>query len=602
MRGGMGRGMRFSDEKTKRKISNRELLKQFVKYYRPHLKLFAADMTTAIIIAGVTLVIPWIIRNVLNDYLPQKNLPMLLEAVGAVFLLTVVLGIAHYVNVRWGHILGARMENDMRRDLFSHLQKLSFSYFDRTKTGHIMSRLSNDLTSLAEAAHHAPEDLFISLITIVGAFIFMFYFNVYLAVAALIPLPVILLWGIVFQRKMRDNFREVRSKVAEINSQVENSIQGIREVKSFVNEERQINKFHQVNNSFLSARERVFGTLALFFSGMMFLIQCYSMVIIGAGAVLMYYGHATMVDILTFFLYNRFIMQPIFKLTNFVEIFQQGAAAFERFVEIMEVEEDIKDHENAFEPEKINGEITFDNVSFKYDEQVEAEKQNRELVLNNVSLSIKPGTTVALVGASGAGKSTLAALIPRFYEAKNGSVKIDGIDVKNLKQHFLRANIGVVQQNAFLFDSTIRENILLGEPDASDEQLVAAAKNANIFDFIASLPDGLDAKVGEHGVKLSGGQKQRIAIARVFLKNPPILIFDEATSSLDNESEKLIHESMEKLTENRTTLIIAHRLSTVKNADNIFVMQDGKVVESGTHDQLMEKKAYYHKLQNATIL
>ena len=574
------------------------MLKEFIKYYKPHKKLFALDMGTAIALAVFGIIVPAISYRIFEKYLPGKNLEMIYIALGAWGLLIFIQSLCDYMNIKWGHVLGVRMEADMRREMFSHLQKLSFSYFDRTKTGHIMSRISSDLTMIAESAHHCPEDLLISSVTIIGAFIVMLCINPLLAGITFIPLPFIVLWGTLFQRKMKDSFREVRKTIANVNSGVENSIQGIREVKSYANEEGEIEKFHVVNKKFTDARENVFGTLAGFHSGIMFLIQTYSALFIGAGVILSYYGKANFAQLLMFFMYSRYITMPIFRLVGFAEQFNQGVTAFERFREVMEEKPDIEDKESALDIKSVDGNIEFKNVYFKYDDQ----DKEQEWILNDINLKVDAGKTIALVGESGAGKSTIAALIPRFYEVNKGSVMLDNKNIMDLKQECLRANIGVVQQTPFLFDSTISENILFGKPDATEEELIEAAKNANIYDFIMTLPDQFDSEVGEHGVKLSGGQKQRISIARVFLKNPKVLIFDEATSSLDNESELLIQQSMEKLCEGRTTIIIAHRLSTVRNADYIYCIKDGKIAETGTHKELLAKDGYYKKLYSMHAL
>jgi ATP-binding cassette subfamily B protein len=402
----------------------------------------------------------------------------------------------------------------------------------------------------------------------------------------------------VFQKKMKERFRETRKAVADVNSGVENSIQGIREVKSYVNENNEIEKFHAVNKKFTDARENVFGTLAGFHSGIMFLLQTYSALFVGAGAVMIYYDKATIPQLLMFLMYSRFITMPIFRLVGFAEQFQQGITAFERFREIMDEEPDIKDRENALDIKDVKGEIEFRNAYFSYEKQ----EENPAWVLEDINLEVNVGQTVALVGESGAGKSTMASLIPRFYEVNQGAVMLDGRNVMDLKKECLRTNIGVVQQTPFLFDSTISENILFGKPDATEEELIEAAKNANIYDFIMSLPEQFNSAVGEQGVKLSGGQKQRISIARVFLKNPKVLIFDEATSSLDNESELLIQQAMEKLCKGRTTIIIAHRLSTVRNADYIYCIKNGKIVETGTHKDLLKQDGYYKKLYSMHAL
>lgn len=574
------------------------MLKEFVKYYKPHRKLFILDMGTASALAIFGVIVPAITYKVFNVYLPGKQLEMIYVSMGAWSVLIVLQSICDYVNIKWGHILGVRMEADMRQHMFSHLQKLSFSYFDRTKTGHIMSRISSDLTMIAESAHHCPEDLLISIVTIIGAFSVMLWVNPLLALITFIPLPFIVLWGAFFQRKMKASFREIRKTIANVNSSVENSIQGIREVKSYTNEAGEIEKFYIVNKKFTDAREGVFGIMAGFHSGIMFLLQSYSALFVGAGAVLIYYDKATFAQLLMFILYSRFIIMPIFRLVGFAEQFQQGVTAFERFREIMEEKPDIEDKENALDIKTISGDIEFKNVYFKYDGPDEEQKW----ILKGINFKIAAGKTIALVGESGAGKSTIAALIPRFYEVGDGAVMLDGENIMDLKQECLRANIGVVQQSPFLFDSTISDNILFGKPAATEAELVEAAKNANIYDFIMTLPGQFNSEVGEQGVKLSGGQKQRISIARVFLKNPKVLIFDEATSSLDNESESLIQQSMEKLCIGRTTIIIAHRLSTVRNADYIYCVKDGKIVEAGTHKDLLKMAGYYEKLYSMHAL
>jgi len=566
-----------------------ELIKRFSLFYRPHKKLFALDIGTAICQALISIFIAMVLNTVLKRYLPEKDFEMLMIAIGGVFLLATLMAVANYINMRWGHILGARIETDMRADLFRHLQKLSFSYFDNTKTGHIVSRISNDLFNVSEIAHHAPEDLCLSVFTIVPAFIVMFYYNTYMAYLTLIPLPFLLVWGMTYQGRMRSRYRHIRERIADINSSVENSIQGIREIKSFANEKREIGRFDDVNSEFCFAKEKMYAVIAAFHSTMMYIMSCYPLIIVTGGAVLITYKLADLADIVTFTVLLRFIMNPIRRMVNFADQFQQGAASFERFVEILDIDPEIQDRPNAQALDFIKGDISVDNVTFSYTEATGE-------VLKNINMKVEAGQSVALVGESGAGKTTLAALIPRFYEPERGKVMIDGHDIMDLTQSSLRDNIGIVRQNAFIFDATIAENIMFGKPDATREELLAAAKNANILEFIESLPEGFDTLAGEHGVKLSGGQKQRLSIARVFLKNPPVLIFDEATSSLDTESESLIQESMNKLCKNRTTIIIAHRLSTIRNVDKIYVMKAGRFVESGTHDELVKEKGYYYQL------
>lgn len=554
--------------------------------------LFILDMGAAVASSVLTVLLPFVVYKVVNVYLPARDLPHIIGGALVLLVLSLLIAGAEYISIRWGHILGARMESDMRDDLFRYLQKLSFSYFDRTRTGNLMSRMTNDLNLITESAHHIPEDLLISTLTFLGAFVFMFCLNPLLAAVTLIPLPFIILWGTIFQRKMHAGFRDMREKVAEINTQVENSIQGIREVKSYNNESAQIARFSKVNIGFQLARESICKILADFHCGITFLIQSYTLLFVVAGVLLIYYDMADLATVLAFMMYSRYIIMPIFRMVNFTEQAQQTTAAFERFRDIMREKPEITDAPDAVEVPRLTGDVEFDHVFFRYDGMTEQEPW----VLRDISFKIPAGRTVALVGESGAGKSTLASMIPRFYEPVSGCVKLDGHDVKILKQKFLRAQVGIVQQTPFLFDSTIRDNILIGNPKATEDELIQAAKYANIWEFIQTLPGGFDSEVGEQGVRLSGGQRQRISLARVFLKNPSVLIFDEATSSLDNESEALVQEALERLCKGRTTIIIAHRLSTVKNAEFIYCLRHGGVVEAGTHRELLALKGYYHEL------
>lgn len=581
----------FSADIEKKPLSFRyvrSVLGNFVHYYRPHLKLFCLSTSCALARALFTTLVPLLVYAAFETYLPAKNFPMIWCVIAGMVILIALTAVSSYVNIRYGHILGVRMEAEMRNDLFTHLQKLSFSYFDKTKTGHIMSRITNDLTMIAELAHHGPEDLLSILLLIIGGFVVMFSLNPLLALITAFPLPLIILWSALFQGKMRTGFQEARRKVADLNSQVENSVLGIREVKSFNNEEYEIGRFQQVNSRYRHVREQVFYALALFHAGIMSLIQSYSLLFIAAGVVLVYYGRATVVEVMTFFMYSKYITMPIRRMADLIEQFQMGLAAYERFYEILQIEPEIADRPDAA-AKTFQGRIEFDNVSFGYN-RADGE------VLHHINLVIAPGRTIALVGESGAGKTTLAALIPRFYEIDSGAIKIDGRDIRDYTLRNLRANIGTVRQTPFLFDSTIRENILFGRMDADEAELIAAAKEANIYDFIHRLPDGFDTLTGEQGVRLSGGQKQRIAIARVFLKNPAILIFDEATSSLDNESESLVQEAMDQLCHDRTTIIIAHRLSTIKHADEIYCLRRGRIVEHGPHPELLARNGYYKQL------
>jgi len=581
----------FSDDVEKKPLTwqyIRGVLSNFICYYGPHIRLFWISIGCAMANSALTILVPLLVYKEFQVYLPAKNTPMIWGGIGAMLVLMILIAVSSYINVRYGHVLGIRMEADMRNDLFRHLQKLSFSYFDREKTGHIMSRITNDLTMIAELAHHGPEDLLSSLLMFIGGCAVMLYLNPLLTLITWLPFPLILLWGYLFQGKMRKGFRQARRKVAEINSRVENSIQGVREVKSFNNERREISRFRQVNSRYRHVREEVFSVLAMFHSGITFFIQGYSLLFIGVGIVLAGCGKATVVEVMTFFMYSKYITMPMFRLVEFAEHFQMALSAYERFYEILQLKPEIEDRPGAVPADAFRGELSVEHVSFSYN--------GKETVLQDISLYAKPGSTVALVGESGAGKTTLAALIPRFYEVGSGVIRIDGRDIREYLLQSLRKNIGVVRQTPFLFDSTIRDNIQFGKPDATEAELIEAAREANIYDFIRSLPNGFDTQVGEHGVRLSGGQKQRVAIARVFLKNPSILIFDEATSALDNQSEALVQEAMEKLCKGRTTIIIAHRLSTVKHADLIYCLRGGKIVEHGSHAELLAQDGYYKML------
>ncbi|MCP4294498.1 MAG: ABC transporter ATP-binding protein [Proteobacteria bacterium] len=571
------------------------MLRRFISYYRPHRNLFLLDMGVAVLAAIFSVFFPYLVRMILKDYLPQKDTEMIFKLLMLILLIQILSAFFSYIQIRWGHVLGVRIEYDLRADMFRHLQKLSFNYFDNVKTGHIMSRISNDLNTITEVAHHAPEDLLISLSVITGAFAFMLHFNVQMALISLIPVPLMIIWGALVGKKMKKGFRKVRITIANINSSVENSVQGIREVKSYTNEELEYSKFEHVNIRFKSAKEQVYKIMGLFYSVMHFLREIYYFTIISGGIYFIYQGQMDIPDLVGFLLFVGIILPPIERLINFTEQYYQGLTSFERFVEVMDIEPDIKDKKNAHSYSKVKGNIDIKHLTFSYD-------GFQEIALKDVSIHVPEGQSIAIVGESGAGKSTLASLIPRFYEPSSGEILIDGHNIMDLTQKSLRANIGLVQQNVFLFDSTVGENILYGKPEADEQQVIKAAKMANIYDFIMGLPDGFDTLVGERGVKLSGGQKQRISIARVFLKNPAILIFDEATSSLDGESENLIQEALINLSKNRTTIIIAHRLSTVKHVDKIFVLKKGKVIETGTHQTLIEEKGYYHRLYSGDYL
>ncbi len=567
------------------------MLKKFISYYKPYWKLFALDMSCAFLIAAIDLAFPLITRQFINDIIPNGKLRIFYLFIIALLILAVVRAVLNYIIDYWGHIVGTRMERDMRRDLFEHLQTLSFDYFDNIKTGHIMSRIVNDLREISELAHHGPEDLFISLVMLIGSFIILTIIEWRLTFIIYSFLPLLIWYATLKRKKMAAAFRSVRKRIANVNAQLENSISGIRVAKSFTNEEYEIEKFDEGNREFNSSREFAYKVMAEFFAGIFFLSNILNIITLSVGGFFVYRGFINIGDLVAYLLYINFFLQPIRKLTNFTQQFQNGMTGFERFVEIMKVKPSIVDKEDAVALIKVKGKIEFKNVAFKYS----AEK----FVLSNINLIIMPGETMALVGPSGGGKTTLCQLIPRFYEVNNGEILIDGINLKDINIKSLRENIGLVQQDIFLFTGSIKENILYGKPNSEDAEVEKAAKNANIHDFIMSLPEGYGSYIGEKGIKLSGGQKQRISLARAFLKNPAILILDEATSALDSEAEIIIQQALEKLTVGRTVLVIAHRLSTIKNANEIVVLTDQGIREKGNHGELIAKDGLYTKLYNA---
>lgn len=567
------------------------MIKRFIGYYKPHMKLFILDMVCAFLAAAADLFYPMISRKIINDAIPNRQLSLLYKLIIFLLVLYILKLIFNYIVEYWGHVVGVRMQYDMRKEIFSHLQKLPFSYFDDNKTGHIMSRIVNDLMEVSELAHHGPEDLFISLVMLVGAFVALCTIDWRLTLIVFAFVPVMIIFSIKKRVKMTNAFKEVRKKVADVNAQLENSISGIRVAKSFTNEDYEMKKFNKGNDRFRISREFAYKAMAEFYSGIHFLIDVLNVIVICAGGMFTYKGIITSGDLVAYLLYISIFMQPIRRLTSFIEQYQSGMTGFERFMEIMNIQPDIKDREDAVELKDVKGDIEFRNVAFNYND--------KKSVLLNINLKVEAGKTLALVGPSGGGKTTLCHLIPRFYEVTEGDIFIDGKNIKDLTLESLRKNIGIVQQDVFLFTGTIKENILYGNPDASDEEVIDAAKKANIHDFIINLPDGYDTYVGERGIKLSGGQKQRISIARVFLKNPPILILDEATSALDNATEIIIQKSIERLSEGRTTIVVAHRLSTIKNADEIIVLTANGIEEKGSHEELIKKNGIYAKLYNS---
>ncbi len=564
--------------------------KRLLSYYKPFKGIFFADLFFAFLGAAVSLVIPLLVRHITSDVIYRENpVDIVWKLAGVMVVLVLVECYSNYFIAYHGHVMGARIEYNMRNEIFSHYQKLSFSFYDNHKVGHLMSRISNDLFDISELLHHGPEDIIISIIKFVGSFVILININSTLTLLTFAFIPVIFVYAFVLNRKMKRAFRENRNKISDINSQVEDNLSGIRVVKSFANEEIEMEKFREGNRRFLSTKRNSYRYMGIYHSGLGAMITMVTVVVVTGGTMLLSNGAVAMSDLIAFLLYINNFTEPVRKLINFTEQFQNGYSGYERFLEIMNVEPDIKDKENAISVSRLEGNIDFNNVDFKYEE-------SSKPVLQNVDLHINKGEYIALVGSSGAGKTTVCSLIPRFYEVSSGSVCIDGMDIRDMKLRDLRSNIGIVQQDVYLFVGTIMDNIRYGRPDATEEEIIAAAKEANAHDFIMELPDGYDTDIGQRGVKLSGGQKQRISIARVFLKNPPILIFDEATSALDNESEKIVQQSLEKLAKNRTTLVIAHRLSTIRNAERILVLSDKGVEEEGSHEELLKKEGAYAAL------
>ncbi|MGB7604340.1 MAG: ABC transporter ATP-binding protein [Lutisporaceae bacterium] len=569
-------------------------IRRFIVYYKPYKRLFFADMLCALAVSGVDLIFPILVTNLLEKGI-KNELGVAIDLIIKIAIIMVALRIIEYFCqnfiTAWGHIMGAKMEFDMRRDIFSHLQRLSFNYFDNTKTGQIMSRIVNDLFDITELAHHGPEEIFISIIKISGAFIILMTVDVKLTLIIFAFIPFMMAFAYYYNNKMRSVFKRNRQKIAEVNAQLEDSIAGIRVVKSFSNEELEKEKFYKGNSEFLDTKTESYSYMGRFFSGIKLFDGIIYIAVAIIGALFIKSGEIGTLELVTYLLYINTLLIPIRKLIDFTEQFQKGMTGFERFLEIMDTEPDIKDKEDSVELGAVQGKVVFDNVSFKYDEGVH--------VLKGVDLTLKPGETVALVGPSGGGKSTLCSLIPRFYDVTDGSIKIDGLDIRDIKLESLRKSIGIVQQDVYLFAGSIMENIRYGRPDATDEEIIEASKEANADEFITAFEAGYETYVGERGVKLSGGQKQRISIARVFLKNPPILILDEATSALDNHSEKVVQQSLEKLANNRTTFIIAHRLSTIRRAKNILVLTDNGIEEVGSHEELIKQAGIYASLYNA---
>lgn len=570
----------------------REKLKKLFSYYKPYRVLFYSDMFFAILGAVITLVIPLIVRYITNEvvYFNHHKAMQTILVLGAVMIGLVIVEFGcNYFIAYYGHIMGAYMEADMRSDIFGHYQKLTFAFYDNQKVGALLSRITSDLFDITELLHHGPEDVVISIIKLVGAFVILININAPLTIVAFVFVPVMALFAWYYNRKMKRAFKRNREKIADINSQIEDSLSGIRVVKSFANEEIEMKKFNQGNKNFVNAKKVSYRYMAGYNSGLSALTTLVTVAVLLAGVSFLTSGAIIVTDLVTFLLYINNFVEPVKKLMNFTEMFQNGYSGFERFQEIMAIAPDIKDEKDAIAVDHLKGDITFENVSFYYEESTEK-------VLNNIQLKVDAGDYMALVGPSGVGKTTLCSLIPRFYDVSEGNIQIDGMDIRHIKLADLRNNIGIVQQDVYLFAGTIMDNIRYGNPNATDEEVIRAAKRANAHEFIMSFPEGYDTDIGQRGVKLSGGQKQRLSIARVFLKNPPILIFDEATSALDNESEQVVQKSLEELAKDRTTFVIAHRLSTIRNAKRILVLTENGIEEEGTHEELMSKKGVYESL------
>ncbi|MDO4285635.1 MAG: ABC transporter ATP-binding protein [Eubacteriales bacterium] len=567
-------------------------LKIFASYYRPHWRLFALDMFCALCICLVDLSFPLISRYSMQHLLPQQAFGAFFAVMAALAGAYILKGVFYYIVTYWGHLLGVLMEADIRKDLFSHMQDLSFSFYDRNRTGQLMSRVTGDLFEITELAHHGPEDLFISSVTILGAFSLMCSIRWELALVVFAVIPVFVLFTALTRKRMMAASTQVKATLAGINGEVESSLSGMRTAKAFANEEAESAKFDAANNQFRGAKRGYYRTMAFYQSGMEFFMGILSVIVIAFGGVMIMQGKMDFIDLTTFTLYITTFITPIRKLSAFVEQFMQGMAGFKRFVELMRETPEIKDAPDAIDLPEVKGDILVDDVTFRY-------KDDTDPVLSHVSLHVRPGETVAVVGPSGGGKSTLCQLIPRFYDVTDGRILIDGHDVRGVKQHSLRSEIGIVQQDVFLFAGTIRDNIRYGRPDASEDEIVRAAKRAEIYEDIMEMPQGFETQVGERGVLLSGGQKQRISIARIFLKNPPVLILDEATSALDSVTETRIQSAFDELAKGRTTLIIAHRLSTIRSASRIILIDDCGIKEEGTHEELMARGGEYAALYRA---
>lgn len=566
-------------------------MKKFFSYYAPYKALFTLDFTCAVIVGLLELAFPLVVNLFIDELLPGENIQViLLAAVGlvAIYMFNTLL---QFIVTYWGHMLGTNIERDIRNELYGHIQRLSYRFFDNTKTGKLLTRLTNDLMNVGEMAHHGPEDLFIAIMTLLGAFGIMLTINAELAVISFIVVPVILVLAIYFNKKMTIAFRELFGRVSDFNHMIEDKVGGIRLVQAFANEDRELAAFREINESFRKTKLKAYKIMSFNNASTYMLMRLVTVFILIAGTYFVMNDELSYGEFVAFILISNMLFKPLEKINAIIELYPNGIAGFNHFTEIIREEPDVKEIENAVELKNVRGNIIYENVKFKYEETT---------ILDDISLSIHPGETIAIVGPSGAGKTTLCSLLPRFYDVNGGSIRIDGTDIRDMTLSSLRENIGTVQQDVFLFSGTLRDNVAYGKPEATDEEIHGALGKARLTELVESYRDGLDTVVGERGVKLSGGQKQRIAIARMFLKNPPILILDEATSALDTETELQIQKALNRLAEGRTTLVIAHRLATIKNADRIMVvMQDG-ITETGTHEELLGiKKGIYRGLHDA---
>lgn len=571
------------------KLSKAGVLRRLAAYYKPYQRIFWTDMFFAFVSAAAALVIPLVVRYVTSTIVSMEMREaqnMILKLGIMLLVLVLVQWYSNYYISNYGHVMGARIEYDMRAEIFDHYQKMSFSFYDEQKVGQLMSRVTSDLFDITELLHHGPENIAISFIKIIGAFAILMSINSYLVIAAFALIPVMLVFAYFFNKRMKQAFKKNREKIAEINSQIEDNLSGIRVVKSFANEEMENAKFKVGNDGFLAAKKNSYFYMGHYHSGLTAFTTMIQVLVIVFGGMMVTKGIVNVTDLVTFLLYINVFTDPVKTLIDFTEQFQNGYSGYERFIQMLDIEPDIEDAPDAVKLEQVRGDICFEGVSFCYSKETDA-------VLQQIDLEVPAGKYVALVGPSGIGKSTLCNLIPRFYEVTAGRILVDGKDIRGLQLKSLRDNIGMVQQDVYLFAGTVYDNIVYGRPGASREEVIEAAKNANAHAFIMDLPQGYDTDIGQRGVKLSGGQKQRLSIARVFLKNPPILIFDEATSALDNESEKVVQESLEKLAANRTTFVIAHRLTTIRNAEQILVLTEHGIEEQGTHEELMKKNGIY---------